>query len=132
MVEKAKKTTGKTKEIHIRATEEEYMMMKGKSKKYPSLSALIIDAVRDFDVKKGRNRIDTMIDFSNNIRKTEVEMARVGNNLNQITHEINLYKFGEVDLPSIERLVKTLEESLEVNKNILRDIRRLGNKNRKA
>lgn len=106
-------------------------MMKEKSKNYPSLSTLVIDAVRTFDDRKGRNKIDTMIDFSNYIRQTDVEMARVGNNLNQVAHEINLYKFGNFELPSIELLLKTLEESLELNKTILREIRRFGTKSRK-
>lgn len=132
MSEKETITAGKRKQINVRLTDEEFKMMKEKANKYPSLSALIIDAVRAFDDRKGRNRIDTMIDFSNYIRQTEVEMARVGNNLNQVTHEINLYKYGEFELPSIELLQKTLEESLKMNKTILREIRRLGNKNRKV
>lgn len=131
MSEKETKTAGKRKQINVRLTDEEFKMMKEKSKKYPSLSTLVIDAVRAFDDRKGRNKIDTMIDFSNYIRQTEVEMARVGNNLNQVAHEINLYKFGDFELPSIEQLLKTLEESLELNKTILREIRRFGNKSRK-
>lgn len=132
MSEKETKTAGKRKQINVRLTDEEYKMMKVKSKNYPSLSTLVIDAVRAFDDRKGRNKIDTMIDFSNYIRQVEVEMARVGNNLNQVTREINLYKYGDFDLPSIQFLQKTLQESLEMNKTILREIRRLGNKNRKV
>lgn len=131
MSKKETKTAGKRKQINVRLTDEEFKMMKEKSKNYPSLSTLVIDAVRSFDDRKGRNKIDTMIDFSNYIRQTEVEMARVGNNLNQVAHEINLYKFGDFELPSIEQLLKTLEESLELNKTILREIRRFGNKSRK-
>ena len=106
MSEKETKTAGKRKQINVRLTDEEFKMMKEKSKNYPSLSTLVIDAVRTFDDRKGRN-------------------------LNQVAHEINLYKFGNFELPSIEQLLKTLEESLELNKTILREIRRFGNKSRK-
>lgn len=54
MSEKETKTAGKRKQINVRLTDEEFKMMKEKSKNYPSLSTLVIDAVRAFDDRKGK------------------------------------------------------------------------------
>lgn len=123
------KTKGKTKRVYVRVTEDERTMIKNKSVNYPSISSLMIDAVKAFDIKQGRNRLDILIDFSSYAQSIETEMARVGNNLNQITHEIHLYKYGGCDLPSISELQEVLRKNLELNNRILREIRRIGNKN---
>ena len=123
------KTAGKTKRVYVRVTDDEHTMIKNKSSNYPSISSLMIDAVKAFDVKQGRNRLDILIDFSSYAQSIETEMARVGNNLNQITHEIHLYKYGGCDLPSISELEEVLKENLELSNRILREIRRIGNKN---
>ncbi len=122
-------TLGKTKRVYVRVSDEEHTMIKNKSINYPSISSLMIDAVKAFNVKQGRNRLDILIDFSNYAQSIEAEMSRVGNNLNQITHEIHLYKYGGCDLPSVSELEEVLKENLELNSRILREIRRIGNKN---
>lgn len=132
MVEKAKKTAGKNKRIYIRVTDEEHKMIKDKSVNYPTITALMVDAVRSFNENSMRNRIATMIEFSSYAKGLDVEMSRVGNNLNQITHELHLYKYGDVELVEVERLQATLDEVLECNKNILKELRRFANKQRKA
>lgn len=131
MKEKTDKTAGKNKNIHIRLTAEELKMLKEKSRKYPSMSALIIDAVQEFKNKGGRNRIDTMIEFARYAKQIEVEMARVGNNLNQLTHELNLVKYKGEEGPTPEALMKVIRESMDINNLVLKEIRRLTNKHRK-
>lgn len=50
--------------MYVRVTEDEHTMIKNKSVNYPSISSLMIDAVKAFDIKQGRNRLDILIDFS--------------------------------------------------------------------
>lgn len=76
----------------MRLTEEDYHLLSEKAQRYPSISSLVLDAVRNFDIRRGRNRLDTMIEFSENVRKIEVDLARIGNNLNQMTKELHLYR----------------------------------------
>ncbi len=123
---------GKNKRIYMRVTEEEYQMIKDKSGNYPTTTALMVDAVRAFNENSMRNRIATMVEFSSYAKGIDVEMARVGNNLNQITHELHLYKYGDVELVEVERLQETLSEVLECNKSILKELRKFASKQRKA
>lgn len=125
------KTAGKKKQINIRLTDEELKMLKEKSREYSSMSALIIDAVQEFNNKSGRNRVDTMIEFARYAKQIEVEMARVGNNLNQITHELNLIKYKRGTPPSPEVLLGAIKESMDINNLVLKEIRKLSNKHRK-
>ncbi|TFH93838.1 plasmid mobilization relaxosome protein MobC [Porphyromonas levii] len=132
MEEKTKKMAGKNKRIYMRVTEEEYQMIKDKSGNYPTTTALMVDAVRAFNENSMRNRIATMVEFSSYAKGLDVEMSRVGNNLNQITHELHLYKYGDVELVEVERLQDTLSEVLECNRSILKELRKFASKQRKA
>lgn len=82
----------KTRRFDTRLTEEDYRLLGEKAKSYPSISSLVLDAVKNFDTRKGRNRLDTMIEFSENVRKLEVELARIGNNVNQMAKELHRYR----------------------------------------
>lgn len=82
----------KTRRLDMRLTEEDYHLLSEKAQRYPSISSLVLDAVRNLDIRRGRNRLDTMIEFSENVRKIEVDLARIGNNLNQMTKELHRYR----------------------------------------
>lgn len=88
----------KTRRFDIRLSEEDYRLLGEKSRNYPSISSLVLDAVKNFDTRKGRNRLDTMIEFSENVRKLEVELARIGNNVNQMAKELHRYRIEGRDL----------------------------------
>lgn len=117
------KTAGKKKQIHLRVTEDELHAIREKARNYTSLSALMIDAAKDFNTKKGRNKIDLMIELSSCLSKFEVETARRGNNLNQIAHALNLYQYEQIALPPFELVGREIKETLKLSKDILRELR---------
>ena len=132
MAKEKEKTAGKEKRIYIRVTKEEHEMITEKSKKYGfSISTLMLDAVKEFDDRKGRNRIDRMIEFSEAVKGFDTDMVRIGNNLNQIAHALNLYKYGNTDLVPLETIHKTILEVQEINKDAIRAIRHIANKSRR-
>ena len=132
MEEKETKTIGKKNQINIRATDEEFKMIKEKAKNYPSVSSLLLDAVKGFDNRHGRNRIDRMIEFSEAVNSFDRDMVRIGTNLNQIAHALNLYKYDEsIHLPSLEYVQMVIEQNIELDKEILRTIRHIANISRR-
>ena len=106
----------KSRRLEIRLSENEYKQLQRKAKKYPSISALILDAVANFDIKRGRNRIDTMIEFSEDMRKAEVDISRIGNNINQIAKELHRYRLEGISLNNapLASLTKVMEEGVAV------------------
>lgn len=119
----------RTERFNFRLTEEESKLFREKAKKYPNLTALIVDAVLNFDVRKGRNRIDTMIKFSDDISKFDNDIARLGNNVNQIARVLNQYKMERIELNNISFL-SFIDEVGEVDKllqALLVEIRKLSN-----
>jgi hypothetical protein len=84
--------TRKARRLNIRLTEEDYRLLSEKAQRYPSISSLVLDSVRNFDIRRGRNRLDTMIEFSENVKGVEVELSRIGNNINQIAKELHRYR----------------------------------------
>lgn len=115
----------RSKDLHIRLTEEEEKVFREKSKKYPSLTALIVDAVNHFDVRKGRNRIDTMIKFSEDVMKFDADIARIGNNINQMAKAMNQYKMERIDLENVsfDEFLKEIKETSELLNTLLREVR---------
>lgn len=123
----AKEKTNKVKRLGIRLTEEELCILLEKAKKYPSVSALVIDAVLNHDVRRGRNRIDTMIKFSDLMEKSDTSLSRIGNNINQITKEIHRQRLAGIGLSSlaIDRFLSSVEEANRVLTELLLSLRSL-------
>lgn len=103
----------KTRRFDIRLTEEDFRLLGEKAKNYPSISSLVLDAVKNFDTRKGRNRLDTMIEFSENIRKLEVELARIGNNVNQMAKELHRYRIEgrELSLTPLDGFIVGVDDA---------------------
>ena len=134
MKKEATKTAGKEKRIYIRVTNEERELIDEKAKKYGfPISTLLLDAVKEFDDRKGRNRIDRMIEFSVLANSMDAEIARQGNNLNQIAHNLNLYRYDkEIKLPELKIVQKAIEQNIELGKELLRTIRRIANMSKRT
>lgn len=115
----------RTKRIDIRVTPEELQAIKAKAAEYPSVTALIIDAIQDFDTRKGRNAIDRMIEFAQAAQKFETAQARIGTNVNQIAHALNLYEYNQVSLVDIKEVADAIDESNKLNKEIIKSLRRI-------
>lgn len=84
-----KQQGNKIKRLEIRLSEQEFQHIKNHSKGYSSMSSFVLDAVKNHDPRRGKNRIDTMIKFSELMEKSDVSLSRLGNNINQIAHAIN-------------------------------------------
>lgn len=115
----------KTKRIYIRVTPEEKQAIKTKAAEYPSITALILDAIQDFDTQKGRNSIDRMIEFAQAAQKFEVAQTRIGTNVNQIAHTLNLYQYNHVSLVDIKTVEAAIVECNKLNKEIIKSLRRI-------
>lgn len=120
----------KRKNIIFRCTEEEFLNIKEKAKKYPSISSLILDSVRDFQVEGGRNKISLLIETSIKINKNKNDLSKIGNNINQIAHYLNIAKaenrFSLEEMKDIEIMLEKYYDILcEIDKeqrNILEKI----------
>ena len=115
----------KTKRIYIRVTPEEKQAIKTKAAEYPSITALILDAIKDFDTQKGRNSIDRMIEFAQAAHKFEAAQTRIGTNVNQIAHSLNLYQYNHVSLVDIKTVEAAIVECNKLNKEIIKSLRRI-------
>lgn len=101
--------------IHLRLSEEEYLLLKKKTQKYPSMSGLIIHAVEAFDERGGVNKIDVLNDWAEKLKEFKYEVNRVGNNLNQITRYVNqLKQQGLYSEGSMIFICKQLEEYIRI------------------
>ena len=115
----------KTKQLNIRVTPEEQQAIKTKAAEYPSITALILDAIQDFDTQKGRNAIDRMIEFAQAAQKFEVAQTRIGTNVNQIARALNLYQYNHVSLVDIKTVEVAIVECNKLNKEIIKSLRRI-------
>lgn len=80
----------KQKRIDIRCSLEEHSMIKNQAKKYgTSVSQLVIDSVSTFNVAGERNKINTYIRLAEIFERYEVELRRIGNNINQLSRAAN-------------------------------------------
>ncbi|GHT53702.1 hypothetical protein FACS189451_04020 [Bacteroidia bacterium] len=103
--------TIKKYQIHIRVSEKEKKLIHDKSNNYPSISALMMDAVRKFDDRGGANVIETITSWASDFQKFNVEISRIGNNVNQLAHYVNVMKKQGVYHESIlESVTDTIEE----------------------
>lgn len=133
MDESSKKSQGKkVKRLYIRISEEEYKMLKERSKSYTNLSAFVLDAAKNYDTRKGRNRIDTMIKFSELAQEMDTDLCRIGNNINQIAKEIHRKRIAGLGLS--EAMVKSFFEGVSdaniVLVELLKELRKLSNTRR--
>lgn len=115
----------KTKQLNIRVTPEEQQAIKAKAAEYPSVTALILDAIQDFDTRKGRNAIDRMIEFAQAAQKFEVAQTRIGTNVNQIAHALNSYQYNHNNLVDIKTVEAAIDECNKLNKEIIKSLRRI-------
>lgn len=90
-----------------------------KAQHYSQMSAMIRDAVAQFDDKGTVKRIESLNNLADLITKFDHEISKQGGNLNQITKraneliysgELNESYYKEVFLPQILVLQKTMKE----------------------
>lgn len=85
----------KTRDLHIRLTESEYREIRKKAEIVGSVTKLIVQAVQEYNQKDGRSKVEILNDWATYYRECKVSIDRVGNNLNQIAHVVNLMRLHD-------------------------------------
>ena len=76
--------------LEIRLTEDESQMFQNKAKNYGgNVSAMVRDAVRRFDDKRTRGKIETMEALLQFYKKYQQQLSWLGANFNQCMHRAN-------------------------------------------
>lgn len=84
--------------INLHLNNKELELFRNKAKNYSQMSAMIRNAVAQFDDKKTKGWIMSLNDLSVLISNFSVELSKQGGNLNQITKRANeLIFMGELD-----------------------------------
>lgn len=126
----------KTKEIHLRLTENEYLRLKEKSANYPTLSSFVLDACMNFDDALGIKRLNIIRNWCEDYNKFESMLNKIGSNINQLAHHVNkLSSVGIVSpgfIPALQNqygiLIELFKEITNSNiqvKNIVSDFMHL-------
>ena len=92
--------------INLHLNNKELEMFRNKAKKYSQMSAMIRDAVIQFDDIKTKGWITALNDLSILISNFSTELSKQGGNLNQITKRANeLIFMGELDKTYYEEVI---------------------------
>ena len=76
--------------LEIRLTEDESQMFQNKAQNYGgNMSAMVRDAVRRFDDKRTRGKIETMETLLQFYKKYQQQLSWLGGNFNQCMHRAN-------------------------------------------
>lgn len=105
----------RTNRINLHLNKKELEMFKEKARNYKQMSAMIRDAVSQFDDKKTKGWINSLNEMANLMGDFSTEISKQGGNLNQITKRANeLIYVGELDKGYYEEVffpqVKTLQK----------------------
>lgn len=124
-----KQQGNKIKRLEIRLSEQEFQHIKKHSKGYSSMSSFVLDAVKNHDPRRGKNRIDTMIKFSELMEESDASLSRLGNNINQIAHAINrkiMANWG-ANFALDEDILMRVEDARFLLEKILIELRKISN-----
>ncbi|MCI1282756.1 MAG: mobilization protein [Prevotella sp.] len=109
----------RTNRINLHLNNREMELFREKAKNYRQMSAMIRDAVAQFDDTGTVKRIESLNKLADLITDFNHEISKQGGNLNQITKraneliyssELNKNYYKEVILPQILLLQKTMKE----------------------
>lgn len=105
----------RTNRINLHLNKKELELFKEKAQNYKQMSAMIRDAVSQFDDKKTKGWITSLNEMANLMGDFSTEISKQGGNLNQITKRANeLIYVGELDKGYYEEVffpqVKTLQK----------------------
>lgn len=112
----------RNKNIIIRLTESEYKEFKRKAEIVGSTTKLIVKAVQEYNQKDGRSKIEILNEWAAYYRECKVSVDRVGSNLNQIAHVVNLMRLHDTlnlspdmlkEIQSFNNMVKDLNRMQE-------------------
>lgn len=81
----------KTKQLHIRLTEDELSDIKKRSLQFPSLSDFVIKSIKEFSDKNAHVKLEERSRLARFYSSFDEKLAHVGGNLNQAMRRINEY-----------------------------------------
>ena len=112
----------RNKMVILRLNEVEREIFREKAKHYKNVSAMIRDAVMQFNDVKTKGKIDAMEALSKEFENISTEFSREGNNLNQLAKRANeLVYAGELSKEYYENVVLFEIEKLQ---NMMVDFKR--------
>lgn len=112
----------RNKMVILRLNEVEREIFREKAKHYKNVSAMIRDAVMQFNDVTTKGKIDAMDALSKGFEDINTEFSREGNNLNQLTKRANeLVYAGELSKEYYENVVLLEIEKLQ---NMMVDFKR--------
>lgn len=104
----------RNKMVILRLNEVEREIFREKAKHYKNVSAMIRDAVMQFDDVTTKGKIDAMDALSKEFENISTEFSREGNNLNQLAKRANeLVYAGELSKEYYENVVLLEIEKLQ-------------------
>ena len=107
----------KTKRIWIRLSPEEDALFKRKATRYATISAMIRDAVKQFDDTATQGRIDALNKMTDLYRQFQQDLSWLGGNFNQamkranelaIAQELTPQFFEQVLYPQLNEIMELL------------------------
>ena len=103
----------------VRLTPEEYNLFRSKAEGYGNVSAMIRDAVRQFNDLGTIRRLEALNEMTALFRKYQQDLSWLGGNFNQsmkranelaIGHELSQKYYDQVILPQVRHILTFLED----------------------
>jgi hypothetical protein len=112
----------KTKRLWIRLSPDEEALFRRKAARYKTVSAMVRDAVRQFDDTATRGKIDAINRMTDLYLKHQQELSWLGGNFNQTVKRANELAIGQQLTPQFFEQV--LYPQVEQIQSLLHDIKR--------
>lgn len=109
----------KTKRIYIRLTPDDEALFRRKAARYQTVSAMVRDAVKQFDDTATLGKIDALHAMMEYYKRYEQQLSWLGSNFNQsvhranelaITEELTPQFFEQVLYPQTKEIIRLIQE----------------------
>ena len=109
----------KTKRIHIRLTPDDEALFRRKAARYQTVSAMVRDAVKQFDDTATLGKIDALHAMMEYYKRYEQQLSWLGSNFNQSVHRANELAiseeltpqfFEQVLYPQTKEIIRLIQE----------------------
>lgn len=114
-------------ERKVRLTPEEYEMFRKKSERYHTMASMIRDAVRQFDDKATKRKLESVTEVKNFYIRFDQRLGWIGSNLNQAQHRANeLAIEGQLSSDYIQQILEPrVGETLQLIREMRSDLEQL-------
>ena len=112
----------KTKRLWIRLSPDGETLFRRKAARYKTISAMVRDAVRQFDDTATRGKIDAINRMTDLYLKHQQELSWLGGNFNQTVKRANELAIGQQLTPQF--IEQVLYPQVEQIQSLLHDIKR--------